>query len=178
LNLTDVVLVGNSIGGWIACEMALRHSPRISGIILINAVGIDPNAISSVIVDPMSVSPTERAALAFHNPKEFMIVPSSPQEIALIGNNQKAVRAYAGEPYMHDPSLQTRLNDITVPTMVIWGESDAIVTQEYGRHFASSIPDASFMLVQKAGHFPQIEQPDVVLSLIDDFLDKNGLKID
>jgi len=153
----------------IASEMALRHSPRIAGIILLNAVGIDTGSTSCIIVDPMAVPPAERAALAFYSPKDFAIIPSSPEAIATMVNNQNTLRVYAGNPFKHDPTLRSRLADMVVPAMVAWGESDGIVDQQYGRLFASSIPNARFELVRKAGHFPQIEQRDEVVQLITEF---------
>jgi pimeloyl-ACP methyl ester carboxylesterase len=69
LDLQDVVLVGNSVGGGIAAEMALRLSPRLASTVLINSVRIDAGKPVLSIVDPTAVPPAERSALAFHDPQ-------------------------------------------------------------------------------------------------------------
>ena len=169
LALDDVVLVGNSAGGWIAAEMALRQSPRIAGIVLVNAVGIDTGSPDRVIVNPMKVSPTERAALAFHDPARFSAVPPTPAALQRLMHNQQALQVYAGVPFMHDPALRDRLGSLDVPALVAWGESDRIVDLAYGQRFADSIPTARFAPIAEAGHFPQIEKLDVVSALIRSF---------
>ncbi|WP_052833260.1 alpha/beta fold hydrolase [Bradyrhizobium sp. LTSP885] len=170
LDLRDVVLVGNSVGGWIAAEMALRLSPRLAGAVLINSVGIDAGTPELSIVDPTAVQPAERAALAFHNPEKFAFAASTPEAAAAMVENQKALRAYAGEPFMHEPTLLSRLAKMPIPTLVIWGESDRIVRPDYGRVLASSISHARFAPVAAAGHFPQIERLEEVERLISDFV--------
>jgi pimeloyl-ACP methyl ester carboxylesterase len=167
LNLSDVIVVGNSVGGWIAAEMAVRRSPRIVGIVLLNAVGIDTGSPDKKIADPMAVPPADRAALSFHDPKRFAMMPTGPQ-LAVMAENQRTLRVYAGDR-MIDPNLRARLAQISIPAMVLWGESDRIVDADYGRRWAESIPGARFELVGEAGHFPQIERLDEVLRLIGDF---------
>jgi len=167
LDLSKVVIIGNSFGGWLAVEMALRHSKRIAGIVLLNAVGIDTGSPDKTIVDPMAVEPAQRAQLAFHNPQKFATIPSGPQ-LAIMAANQQTLRAYAGQPaFMHDPMLRSRLIGITIPALVAWGESDRIVDVQYGRRFAESIPGARFELIPESGHFPQIEKMDEVVRLVE-----------
>jgi pimeloyl-ACP methyl ester carboxylesterase len=168
LDLSDVVIIGNSLGGWIAGEMALRKSPRIAAIILLNAVGIDTGSPERTIVDPMKLTPAERLAHAFHDPSRFAAAPPSPEAAAMMASNQQTLRVYSGE-LMHDPSLKARLAQMPVPAMVAWGESDRIVDADYGRRFASAMPGAGFKLVARAGHFPHIERLDEVVALIEDF---------
>jgi pimeloyl-ACP methyl ester carboxylesterase len=172
LDLRDVIVIGNSIGGWIAAEMALRKSPRVAGIMLLNAAGIDTGSPDRKIIDPMAISPAERTALAFHDPARYAIAPTTPEALAAMQANQQTLRVYAGEPFMHDPSLRTRLADIDIPTMVVWGESDRIVDVDYGRLFAQSIPGATFEGVKEAGHFPHIEQLQKVMALTTNFTSK------
>lgn len=169
LELQNVVIVGNSVGGWIAADMALRHSPRIAGIVLLNACGIDTGSPTKHIVDPMKLAPAERAALAFHDPARYAIVPTTPEALAEMAANQSTLRIYAGEPFMHDPSLHARLSRMPVPSLVIWGESDGIVDIAYGQRFAAAMPNSRFNIVPQAGHFPQIEQLDKVVEWIEDF---------
>lgn len=170
LALTNVVVIGNSVGGWIAAEMALRQSPRLAGIVLLNAVGIDTGSAERPIVDPMKLAQAERGALSFHDPKRFALAPSGPEAAAAMASNQQTLRVYAGDPFMHDPSLKARLAHISIPALVAWGESDRIVDVAYGQRYASSMPGARFELIAEAAHFPQIERPDVVVQLIRNFV--------
>lgn len=169
LELRDVVVIGNSVGGWIAAELALRASPRLAGIVLLNSVGIDAGNPELPIVDPMPLPPPERSALAFHDPSRFAIAPAGPDAAAAMAANQQTLRVYAGEPFMHEPTLKARLAKLATPAMVAWGASDRIVREGYGRVLAASIPGARFELIGGAGHFPQIERLEETVRLIGDF---------
>jgi len=164
LGIRDVLIVGNSFGGWVAAEMALLQPRRVAGIVLLNAVGID-----GAIVDPVGLAPAERAAKAFHNPQRYSLAPTTPEGAAMMAANHAALRAYAGQPFMHDPTLRARLAGLQVAALVAWGASDGIVDVAYGRRLCDSMPGAVFAVVEEAGHFPHIEQLQQVLDLIDDF---------
>lgn len=166
LDLRDVVVVGNSVGGWLAAEIGLRQSPRVARLVLLNAVGLPATAATGPITDPTQLAPAERASYAFHHPARYSLAPATPDAAAAMAANQQALGVYAGQPYMHDPTLPARLAALPVPTTVLWGESDRIVTPAYGRQFAEFIPGAHFVPVPGAGHFPQLEQPEVVLSYV------------
>jgi len=169
LDLRDVVLIGSSFGGWIAAEMALRRSSRVKSIILLNAVGIDAGAGNPPIVNPADLPPEVRSAYAFHDPKRFAAIPQTPKAIEGMIANQKASMAYAGEPFMHDPDLRSRLTEMPVPALLLWGISDRIVGLDYGRRFAASMPTSQFEVVADAGHFPHIEKLGLVISAIGAF---------
>ena len=68
---------------------------------------------------------------------------------------------------MHDPTLLPRLGRIQVPTLVLWGESDRVVTPAYGAAYADAFGNGRFEVIPEAGHLPQIEQPDATFALID-----------
>jgi pimeloyl-ACP methyl ester carboxylesterase len=87
---------------------------------------------------------------------------------AIAAGNRAALLAYGGQS-MADPHLAARLSGITVPTLVVWGEADRMVTPAYGKEYAAAIPGASFRLLPRAGHLPQIETPEAVLSLFAEF---------
>jgi len=167
LGLKRVVLVGNSVGGWIAAEMALRKSPRIAGVVLLNATGIDTGSIDRPIVDPMKVPLPALLGMSFHDPKRFAVPPSSPEAAAVRAENQRTLRAYASEAF--DPTLCARLEAMSTPTLVVWGESDRIVDLEYGRRYAKSIPGSRFETVPEAGHFPHIERREETVRLVSAF---------
>lgn len=173
LDLDGVIVVGNSLGGWIGAEMALRASPRVAALVLLNAVGVAPTRETGPIVDPTAVAPAERPALAFHDPARGAAAFAGADP-AVAAANQAALRAYTastGDAFMHDPTLRGRLSQLTLPTLVLWGASDGVVTPAYGRHFADGIPGAHFTLIPDAGHFPQIEQPEAVVAAMAGFLE-------
>ncbi len=171
LDLKNVVVVGSSVGGWIAAEMGLRKSPRIAGIALLNSVGIDPGP-DRTIPDPTKLPPLERLAMAFHDPGKFAIIPSDPAALAAMDRNQETLRVYGGEQFSYDPGLGARLARMSTPTLLAWGETDRIVDVDYARLFAKTIPGSRLELVSKAGHFPQIERLEYTTGLIADFAEK------
>jgi pimeloyl-ACP methyl ester carboxylesterase len=163
LNLEGVTVVGNSVGGWIAAEMALANSGRISALVLLDAVGIDVDGHR--VADVSGLSLPEIQALSFHEPSPFRVDPASIPDAqkAIMAANGAALAVYAGSPAMADPTLLGRLGEITVPTLVLWGESDQIVDSDYGRAYAVAIRGARFELLPATGHVPQMETPDLVL---------------
>jgi pimeloyl-ACP methyl ester carboxylesterase len=77
---------------------------------------------------------------------------------------------FAWEPYMHNPKLKRRLHRIKVPTRLIWGEHDGIVTPAYGKAYADAIPGAMLQVIPGAGHFPHLEQPEAFMAALREFL--------
>jgi pimeloyl-ACP methyl ester carboxylesterase len=171
LGLEDVTVIGNSVGGWIAAELALLDSPRLSGIALLDAVGIEVGG--HPVADVSGRSVPEIQALSFHDPAPFRVDPATIPEAqkAIMAGNGAALAVYAGSAAMADPTLLGRLDGITIPALVLWGESDGIVEPAYGRAYAAAIPGARFEVLPATGHVPQMETPDLVLRTISDWLD-------
>lgn len=165
LGLEDVTVIGNSLGGWITSEIALRESPRISRIVLIDAVGIE--VPGHPVADFFGLTMNEVFDLGFHNPEPFRLDPASlpPAAQAVAAANRAALAVYAGEA-MTDPQLAARLSKLEIPTLVLWGESDRIVDPEYGRAYARAIPSSRFQILPATGHTPQLETPHQVLDAI------------
>ncbi len=172
LDLRGVMVVGSSVGGWIAAEMALRdNAARVSCLTLLASTGIAPEPPVQ-IADPADLGPVKTGELAFHNPK-FRLNPAalSPEQLAGMAANQRTLAVYAGDPFCYDPKLRGRLHRVTVPVLVLAGEQDGIAPLEYERALADSFPRATFHAVAEAGHFPHIEQPAAVFGAIGDFVD-------
>jgi pimeloyl-ACP methyl ester carboxylesterase len=170
LDLQDVTVIGNSIGGWITAEIALLKSPRVSGLVLIDAVGIE--VPGHPVADFFSLTMDQVFQRSFHNPEPFRIDPSTlpPAAQAIAAGNRAAISVYAGAT-MTDPALAGRLGTLEIPTLVLWGDSDGIVDVDYGRAYAAAIPMARFQLLTETGHSPQLETPDQVIHAIWDSAD-------
>jgi pimeloyl-ACP methyl ester carboxylesterase len=164
LDVRDVTVVGNSIGGWVAAELALLGSPRVSGAVLVDAVGAD--VPGEPVADIRGLTPGELVALSFHDPARFAPDPGAggpaPERVAA---NLSALFTYGG-PAMTDPTLLDRLRGLDLPVHVVWGASDGIVTPANGRAIAGAVPGARFTLLPDAGHLPQIEAPGALLAAL------------
>ncbi|WP_439656922.1 alpha/beta fold hydrolase [Lentzea sp. HUAS TT2] len=158
LDLTGVTVIGNSFGGWVAAEIALLASPRVSNAVIVNGIGVE--ITGHPVTDVRGLSPAELRKLSWHDPSKAPQPANSgpgPDVQALIG--------YTG-PAMADPTLVERLGQTPVPVHVIWGESDGIVSPEYGKAFAAAIPRSTFTLLPRAGHLPQAESPEELLDAV------------
>ncbi|MEU9347686.1 alpha/beta hydrolase [Streptomyces sp. NPDC048278] len=173
LDLTEVMVIGNSIGGWIAAEMALRDTKgRIGALTLLNAVGIHANMQVNQVIDPRTLPPQAVTKLSFANAAfrpDFSTF--TDEQRAAAAANQQTLAVYGGPGFTYDPKLRGRLHRITLPVLVAWGEEDGIANPVYGRGYAESFPDGRFVPIPDAGHFPQIEQLGATLDAIGDFVD-------
>jgi len=170
-NLRDVLVIGSSLGGWIGSEMALRDgASRITSLILIDAVGIE--VADEPIRDVFALDARGVAEYSFHDAERFYVDPAtvSPERAATQQANMATMRVIAGDPYMHDPKLLNRLGRIKIPVLVIWGESDRIVTPAYGTAYAAAFQDSRFEIITETGHLPQIERPTATFALIDSYM--------
>jgi pimeloyl-ACP methyl ester carboxylesterase len=179
LGLTDVLVAGNSVGGWIAAQMGVDEQAareagdarRVGRLVLLDAVGITVDG--HPITDLSTIPPDKLADLVFHSPDRFRMDPSllPPERLAAMQGNAAALNGYAGDPYMHDPALRERLESVRLPVRVVWGESDGIADLSYGRAYAAAFAGendegAEFTVVREAGHQPQLEQPNRVADLV------------
>lgn len=172
LDLRNVLVVGCSLGGWIAAEMATKSCARIGRLVLVGATGIKIGGpFERDIADIYVLNRTELAARTYADgtlAPDYVAMPDA--EVERVARNRLATVKYCWEPYMHNPKLKDRLHRIAVPTFVLWGSQDRIVTPAYGRAYAAAIPDARFELIAQAGHLPHLERPDNVLHHVKTFL--------
>jgi pimeloyl-ACP methyl ester carboxylesterase len=162
LDLEDVTVIGNSIGGWVAAELAILAPGRVGRYILVDAVGLDVPGHPPV--DFFALTLPEVADYSYYEPDRFRIDPATmpPEALAALPGNRAALATYGGAG-MTDPGLGARLAAVDSPTLVVWGEADRIVDPEVGRALAAAIPGARFTLLEHTGHVPQVETPELLL---------------
>ena len=122
----------------------------------------------------ISLTPQELIRYSFHDPAaapDPTQLPPQAQDIQAA--NAATLAVYAREPYMHDPKLRRRLALVPTPVAAIWGQSDQIAAEPYGRAYAASFPNGQFELIREAGHLPHLEQPDQVREAIHRFADES-----
>ena len=162
LDLTDTILIGFSMGGWLAAEMAVINTRRFSKLVLVDSVGIKPGGpFDRDIADLFAISPGEHRRISWHDPANAPDPNTmTDDELQIFASDRIAHGLYTWEPYMHNPKLPYRLHRIDIPTLLIWGESDEIVKPSYGEAFRDMIPGAGMVVISEASHSPHIEQPD------------------
>jgi pimeloyl-ACP methyl ester carboxylesterase len=164
LELTGVTVVGNSIGGWVAAELALAAPDHVARLIIIDGAGLD--SADHPMADFYSLTLDQVTELSWANPEGHTIdlsaLTDAQRAIAL--GNRAALQAYGGQS-MADPTLAARLSGVAADTLVVWGEADRMMTPGYGKEYAAAIPGASFRLLPGADHLPQLETPEAVLAL-------------
>ena len=169
------VVIGCSFGGWIAAELAVACPHRIARLVLVDALGIRISAdpMQRDIMDFFNTHPQEVKRRSWHDPA---CAPDydAMSDAALIrhARNRDALCLYGWDPHMYNPRLHAWLHRIQLPTQVVWGESDQVVTPAYGRAWAGGIPGARFALIAAAGHHPELEQPTAFAGCVADFLNR------
>ena len=172
LQLQDVILLGFSLGGWIAAEIAVRNTTRLAKLILVDAVGIKPGTRDTRdIADIFGMSAPEVVQLMFHDPAQAPhLATLADEQLTMMAADRIAHALYTWDPYMHNPKLRYRLHRINVPTLLLWGASDGIVTVAYAEAYSKMIPAARLVIIPAAGHLPQVEQPDIFVQHVLSFM--------
>ncbi len=175
LELQSAVLVGACFGGWIAAEMAVRDTRRFAGLVLSAPLGIKVGGVlDRDITDMHSIPRADFLRLAWADPANGVVdYPSMPDtELAAIARSRESLALFGWKPYMHNPRLKRWLHRIDVPTQLIWGDSDGIVSLSYGEAWQAEIPGAAMTVIPKAGHYPHWEQPEAFAAAVSAFTAK------
>jgi pimeloyl-ACP methyl ester carboxylesterase len=174
LELTDTIVAGVSLGGWIAAEMAVKSCARLSHLVLANPVGIKvSDRETRDIADIFALTEEQFAELAYFDPTtgKHDYKAMLEADVRVVARNREATARYGWSPYMHDPRLKARLHRIRVPTLLLWGTADRILSQPYGQAYCAAIPGARLAPIERAGHFPHLERPDEFARRIFAFVD-------
>ena len=151
-NESELTVVGNSLGGWIAIQYALRNPGRVARLILEASGGLNrPLAVPLVARTREEAIPILRAV---HGPR------FEPQEWvidALLERATDSPMLRLTEALEHD--VESRLGELSVPTTLIWGADDGVLTRDYAEALQQAIPGAKLELIEGAAHIPHMQQP-------------------
>ena len=171
LNLDGVRLVGLGLGGWIASEMALRDKGRIASLALADAAGIyladalgqdlfllgEEDGIKAKFADPAKGA----AELAYKLTPE-----TEDTRIA----NQMVIAQLAWQPRWHDPAIGKWAHRIRVPTLIVWGEKDALFPIAHAHAWQKLIGGSKLEIMAGCGHVPYLENPAGFAALVTKFM--------
>lgn len=177
------LVLGTSLGAWMAVELATRYPDRVAGLVLVNPVGLHLDG--APIAEMFGRSPGELAemlfadqshpiAMAMHAMEEFTGDVGKQVEIPLelVLPMWKAMGATARigwDPYLHNPKLRGRLHRVTVPVLVVAGAQDGMVPRAHAETYAAELPDARLEVVDGAAHWLPLERPQELAALVREF---------
>ena len=175
LGLDQVNVVGFSLGGWIAAEMATMCPHQFKRLVLVGAPGIRPPV--GEIYDMFLVVGKEYIKAGFLDPAntdEFpQVCPDSPtpEQVELWEIAREEACRLSWKPYMHYPPLPYLLRRLKrLPTLIIWGRQDPIVPFSAAEVYHRSIMGSRLAVLEDCGHYPEIEKPDEFVKLVQEFL--------
>ncbi|MEU5991214.1 alpha/beta hydrolase [Spirillospora sp. NPDC047418] len=185
LGISDLLLCGQSLGGWIAGRFAARNGARVRRLVLVGAGGLDSDVSRMWAVRKQSLDAVQHATEASVRRRLEAIMGRPEHATDELVHCRMAIysQADAGQRMdyalrLQDPAVRSRnllrpeeLGRISCPTLVLSGDADRIVPPRTSLRLSRYIPDASYAEISMAGHWPQFEQPDVFNELVLAFLD-------
>jgi pimeloyl-ACP methyl ester carboxylesterase len=175
MGLSQVPAIGFSLGGWLLAEMATMCPETFTRLMLVGAMGIRPPSgeIYDMFLEVAKVFITTSYLNPANTPEFQTICPDTPtpeQAEAWELAREEACRL-GWRPYMHDPSLPHLLRRLRkLPTLVVWGQQDAIVPMSVSEVYHASIPGSQLAILDNCGHHPEIEQSDQFVRQVQTFL--------
>lgn len=170
--LAGVNLVGNSLGGWLAAEIAMTDAARLKTLTLVSPAGIHVKGVQKA--DIFLWSPEEQARHLFHDPALAEAEAKRAADPAGEDRRMKnrfATARLAWQPRFYDPLLMKWLKRVTLPTLILWGEEDRILPAAHAPAFKERLANARLELMPACGHLPHIEQKDAFVSSVTRFIE-------
>ena len=176
LNLSSVPVVGTSFGGMMACEIAAHRPERISKMIVLDPIGLwrdDAPVAPYMLMTPERLVMTLYKHLDSPAVQAALQMPSDPKQVAVITADLVWALGATGKFVwpIPDKGLKKRLHRIKAPTMIVWGEDDALISSVYAQEFATRIANSKIEIIKDCGHVPQVESLEVLRPMVKRFLD-------
>jgi pimeloyl-ACP methyl ester carboxylesterase len=167
----DVAVIGLGFGGWIAAEMATMAPAALRRLVLVGAMGIKPER--GEIADQALVSYIDYVRLGFADQRVYDRIFGAETPTPTLEQwdlNREMTFRIAWKPYMYNPSLPHLLGGVLTPALVVWGRDDRVVPLECGERYAKALPQARLSIVEGAGHYVEMEQPEELAKLVRAFV--------
>ena len=177
LDLPRAKIIGCSIGGWIAAELATKSPERVEKLVLVGPEGVKLGGRDKLdIPDIYAMPPEQFAKLTLHDPSKGQrdLSKLSQEQLTQIARNNETLALLVWEPYMHNPKLRHRLHRLHMPVLFMRGESDGLVSADYLAKYAKLVPHARIETIATAGHSPQIEQPEAFVARVTSFFEQGA----
>jgi len=164
LGLSKICLVGSSMGGWIAMEMAVRSTARLKSLVLVSPAGVATPAAQPA--DIFLMPPEVLIKNLFFDEKLAAARLAQPEDVDVSLKNRHTTARLAWEPRLHDPFLPKWLHRIDVPVKIVWGKQDRILPVELVPEYKKLLPQAQIFVLENCGHLPHAEKVDEFVDIV------------
>ncbi len=174
LGLRKAIVVGHSLGGWMAAELAVWYPERVEKLVLSNAAGI--RVKGTPVADIFAMNPQELLMTLFDDfSAAAPLIPVAFNTDYLLSQYRQltTLASLAWNP-TYDPRLERRLERITCPTLIVWGQNDRFIPPVYGDTFHRLIAHSELVKLEGTGHMPMFEKPAEWYNVICEFLQEQG----
>lgn len=168
--LSGLDLVGASLGGWLACEIAVRDTSALRSLTLVAPAGL--RVVGLRKTDIFMLSPDDTIRHLFHDPRYVEQALAEPPPLDTTLKNRLGVAKLGWEPRLYNPHLHKWLHRIDVPTLVLWGREDRIIPQGYGKAFTDLIAHSHLRVIEECGHLPHVEKAGEMVSNVETFIEE------
>lgn len=175
LGLEQTDVIGHCYGGMLAAELAAHRPDRVRRLVLVGSLGLWLE--EAPIADFFIFTLSERAKALWYDPssdaaKATLAQPEDPAARMEADLARTQTLAAIGKFIWPIPErgLAKRIHRITMPTLLLWGDSDSVVPPAYGKAFEQLLPNASLKVIKQCGHLPQQERPEEFLDAVLGFL--------
>jgi len=159
LGESKVAIVGNSMGGWIAAVYTLNNPEKVTHLILVDSAGLYRETYPPVSLNPSTKEEQKTLLLAVYADPSRVTEKIINDQWEYRRDIRATVQATLDSLKTRMPLLDGRLTDIKIPTLIIWGKQDTLIPLEFAGQFAKGIPRSKLVVIDKAGHLSQAEQP-------------------
>jgi pimeloyl-ACP methyl ester carboxylesterase len=168
----NIHLLGNSLGGHVGLVYVLKHPERVKSLTLTGSSGLFENAMGDSYPKRGDYEYIKtKTAQTFYDPA--MATPALVDEVFEITRNRlKVIKIIALAKSAIRNNLGEELNQIKVPTCLIWGKNDTVTPPFVAEDFHKLIPNSELHFIDKCGHAPMMEVPTEFNNILSTFLNK------
>ncbi len=175
-NLSNVILLGNSLGGHVGLIYSNKNPSFVKSLVLTGSSGLYENSMGESYPKRENYDYIKRKTQeVFYNSK--VATKEIVDEVfETVNNREKLVRTLAIAKSAIRHNMSEELPNIKTPTLLIWGENDLVTPPEVAREFKSLLPNSKLEWIKKCGHAPMMEHPDEFNKILFNWLNqKNNL---
>lgn len=175
LGLHQSHLLGHCYGGMVAAELAAHRPERVSRLALVCPLGLWLD--QTPVADLFALTPSERGRLLWYDlesgrARAYLAEPDDPIAKLEADLDRTQTLSAIGKFIwpIPDRGLTKRVHRITMPTLLLWGDSDRVAPPAYGTAFERLLPNATLQIIDRCGHLPQLERPEEFIDAVQRFL--------